>query len=256
MDTSNISAIIIDDEQDAINLLEMYLRRFPLIKVIGKENDAKKGLELVKLKLPELVFLDIDMPDMNGLTVADKIQSENFYSEIVFTTAHQHYAYEALEIKPLDFLTKPFCIADLEMVIKKYNEKLEKKKQEKKLDVFINSQYNSSKIKLPTTNGVLFVDVKKIILLKSKSNNCDILMDDGVTETITRNLYKVISILNSQTFFQISRSTCINLNYLQRVDKKSSKCIISFNQITLEEPISKQNLIHFEKMMKFPFSLE
>jgi len=256
MDTTIISAIIIDDEPEAINLLEMYLRRFPSINVIGKENEAKKGLELVKLKLPELVFLDIDMPDMNGLTVADKIQSENFYSEIVFTTAHQHYAYEALDIKPLDFLTKPFCIADLELVLKKYNEKLEKKKQEKKLDAFINSQNNSTKIKLPTTNGILFVDPKKIVLLKSKSNNCDILTDDGVTETITRNLYKVVSSLNSSMFFQVSRSACININYLQRIDKKSSKCIISYKQITIDEPISKQNLAHFEKMIKFPFSLD
>lgn len=256
MDTSTISAIIIDDEPDAINLLEMYLRRFPSIKVIGKENEAIKGLELVKLKLPELVFLDIDIPDMNGLMVANKIQSVNFYSEIVFTTAHQHYAYEALDIKPLDFLTKPFCIADLEMVVKKYNEKLEKKKQEKKLDVFINSQYNSTKIKFPTTNGILFVDAKKIVLLKSKANNCDVLTDDGDTETITRNLYKVVDALNSSMFFQISRAVCINLNYLQRIDKKSSKCIISYNHTTIEEPITKHRLIYFEKMIKFPFSLE
>jgi DNA-binding LytR/AlgR family response regulator len=256
MDTSTISAIIIDDEPGAIDLLEMYLRSFPSIKIVGKETEAKKGLELVKLTLPELVFLDIDMPDMDGLMVANEIQSENFYSEIVFTTAHQHYAYEALDIKPLDFLTKPFCIVDLELVVKKYNEKLEKKKQEKKLDAFIHSQNNSAKIKLPTTNGILFVDVKKIVLLKSKSNNCDILTDDGVTETITRNLYKVVSSLNSSMFFQVSRSACVNINYLQRIDKKNSKCIISYNQTILEEPISKHNLALFEKMIKFPFSLD
>lgn len=249
MDTMTISAIIIDDEPDAINLLEMYLRRFPSITVIGKENEAKKGLELVKEKLPELVFLDIDMPDMNGLKVADKIKSENFYSEIVFTTAHQHYAYDALDVKPLDFLTKPFSITDLELVIQKYNENIQKKKQEKKLDVFITSQNNSTKIKFPTTKGILFVDIKSIVMLKSKANNCDILMNDGTTETITRNLYKVVSILNSPAFFQINRSTSINTNYLQRVDKKNFRCIISYNQVIIEEPITKSNMTLFEKMI-------
>lgn len=249
MDTMTISAIIIDDEPDAINLLEMYLRRFPSITVIGKENEAKKGLELVKEKLPELVFLDIDMPDMNGLKVADKIKSENFYSEIVFTTAHQHYAYDALDVKPLDFLTKPFSITDLELVIQKYNENIQKKKQEKKLDVFITSQNNSTKIKFPTTKGILFVDIKSIVMLKSKANNCDILMDDGTTETITRNLYKVVGILNSPAFFQINRSTSINTNYLQRVDKKNFRCIISYNQVIIEEPITKSNMTLFEKMI-------
>jgi len=256
MDQTTISAIIIDDEPDAITLLEMYLRQFPSIKVIGKETEARKGLELVKETLPELVFLDIDMPDMNGLKVADKIHSENQYSEIVFTTAHQHYAYDALDIEPLDFLTKPFSGADLEIVMQKYIVKLEKKKQEKKIDIFINSQVSSPKIKLPTTKGMLFIDLKNIVLLRSRSNNCDILMADGTSETITRNLYKVASIFNSPAFFQISRSTCINMNYLQRVDKKNYMCTISYNQTIIEEPISRHKMIYFDKMIKFPFRLE
>jgi len=256
MDQKTISAIIIDDEPDAINLLEMYLRQFPSVKVIGKENHAKQGLEMVKEKLPELVFLDIDMPDMNGLTVADKIQAENFYSEIVFTTAHQHYAYDALNIEPLDFLTKPFFISDLEHVMQKYEAKIEKKKHEKKLDIFLNSQINSAKIKLPTTKGMLFVDIKSIVLLRSKANNCDIMLNDGTIETITRNLYKVVSKLNSPAFFQINRSTSINTNYLQRIDKKSLKCIIFYNQTTTEEPITRSNMTLFEKIIKFPFSID
>lgn len=256
LDTPTISAIIIDDESNAINLLEVYLRKFPSIQVIGKETEAKKGLELIREKLPELVFLDIDMPDMDGLMVANIVQTESLYSEIVFTTAHQHYAYEALDIKPLDFLTKPFCIADIELVLQKYKDKLIKKKQEKKLDNFIKSQNNSTKIKFPTTNGILFIEIKNIVLLKSKLNNCEILMQNGTTETITRNLYKVIHILNSSAFFQIGRSTYINMNYLQRVDKKNFKCIISINQATLEEPISRSKMNIFEKMIKFPFSLD
>ncbi len=251
MDSANITAIIIDDEPDAINLLEMYLRHFPFIEVVGKENHAIKGLELVNEMLPELVFLDIDMPDMNGLQVADKIHSENFYSEIVFTTAHQHYAYDALGVEPLDFLTKPFCSSDLEIVIAKFRKKTEKKKQERKLDTFIHSQANSPKIKLPSTTGILIVDLKDIVVLKSKSNNCSIFLQDGTSETITRNLYKVAELLNSQAFFQISRSTYINLNYLKRVDKKSHKCIISYNQTTVEEPISRSQLIHLDKYNLF-----
>jgi len=254
MDQTTISAIIIDDEPNAINLLEMYLRQFPFIEIIGKETVAGKGLELVKETLPELVFLDIDMPDMNGLIVADKIQTDNFYSEIVFTTAHQHYAYDALDIKPLDFLTKPFCIADLTMVIEKYKAKAEKKSHEKKLDIFINSQTSTPKIKLPTTKGILFLDIKNIVIMRSNLNNCDVHMNDGTIETVTRNLYKVLKILNSPSLFQISRSTCINLNYLQRVDKKSLKFIIDYNQTLLEEPVSKDRMIHFDKMIKFPFS--
>ena len=252
MDSKNILAIIIDDEPDAINLLEMYLRQFPFIKVSGKQTDAVKGLEMVKETLPELVFLDIDMPDMNGLQVADKIKSENFHSEIIFTTAHQHYAYDALGIEPLDFLTKPFCINDIEIVLQKYKIKTEQKEHERKLDQFIHSQTNSPKIKLPTTNGVLMVELKDIVMIKSKANNCYIYIQDGTIETITRNLNKVIRTLNSPAFFQINRSTYINTNYLQRLDKKNNKCILGFNQTIHEEIIPRNKMIHFEKLNSFP----
>ncbi|MBW8325690.1 MAG: LytTR family DNA-binding domain-containing protein [Prolixibacteraceae bacterium] len=252
MELTNISAIIIDDEPEAINLLEMYLRIFPYIKITGKETIAAKGLELAKETLPELVFLDIDMPDMNGLQVADKIQSENFYSEIVFTTAHSQYAYEALGVEPLDFLTKPFCIADIETVMQKFRVKAEKKKYEQKADSFIHAQSTIPKMKLPTFQGVLVIDIKDIVFMKSKANNCDIYLLDGSLETITRNMNTVIGMLNSPSFFRINRATCINLNYLKRVDKKNLKCYIEYRDTHQEEEITKSQMIHFEKLDLFP----
>jgi two-component system LytT family response regulator len=253
MDQSIISAIIIDDEPDAINLLEMYLRRFPAVRIVGKENDSLQGLELAKTTLPELIFLDIDMPDLNGLALAGKLQAESQYSEIVFTTAHQHYAYDALNIEPLDFLTKPFSVTDLEAVIRKFYEKAEKKKQEMKIDKFITAQTNSPTIKLPTTSGILFIDIKNIVYIRSKANNCVVYLEDGSVEIVTRNLYKVASMINSPMFFQPNRSTYINLNYLQRIDKKNYKCILYFNRTQVEETISRGNMMLFEKLVKFPF---
>jgi len=252
MNSEIISAIIIDDEMEAITLLEMYLRQFPFIKITGNETNAINGLELVKETLPELVFLDIDMPDMNGLQVANKIQIDNFYSEIVFTTAHQHYAYDALGIEPLDFLTKPFSTDDLKRVIQKYLDKVEKKKQEIKLDKFILSQADSPTIKLSSPVGVLVVRIAEIVMIKAKANNCLIYLQDGTIETVNRNLHIVVRMLNSPAFFQTSRSICINLNYLQRVDKRNQKCIMSFNHSTFETEISRNNLHYFEKLNIFP----
>lgn len=248
MDLQTISAIIIDDEPDAINLLEMYLRHFPQINVTGKETDAQKGLDLVMDTLPELVFLDVDMPGMNGLQVANKIHSENFYSEIIFTTAHQRYAYDALRIEPLDFLTKPFCIDDLEIAIQKFIAKAEKKQLKQKLDKFIHLQANTPKFKFPTVQGLLIVELKDIVILKSKANNCYLFLQDGTIEEITRNIYLIIESLNSPAFFQINRSTYINLNYLQRIDKKRLKCILAFNQTIHEEIFSRIYIRHFEKL--------
>lgn len=252
MDSAKISAIIIDDEQDSINLLQLYLRHFPSITVTGTETNAIKGLELVDETLPELVFLDIDMPGMNGLQVADKIHSDNFYSEIVFTTAHQYYAFDVLNIEPLDFLTKPFCIEDLGIVLKKFEVKNEKKKLERKLDRFIHSQNNSHKIKLPADHGVLMVETKDIVVVKSDANKCILHLQDGTTEIINKNLNKLIDILTLPSLFKLNRSTYANLNYLSRIDKKTNKCFLSFNHSIHEEIISRNQIILFEKLDLFP----
>ncbi len=243
-----ISAIIIDDEPQAIHLLEIYLRHFRSIEVIGKETHAKEGLKLIREMLPDLVFLDIDMPEMNGLQIAHKIQDDNFQSEIVFTTAHKHYAYEALDIEPLDFLTKPFCIEDLEIVLKKYQAKAEKKKLERKLERFIHQKENPLKIKLPSSNGILLIDTRDIVLIKSNSKNCTIYLQDGQVETISRNLSVMMELLNSPVFYPISRQAIININYLKGLDKKNSKCILYFNQSSQSEIITKNFLQSFEKL--------
>jgi two-component system LytT family response regulator len=138
------------------------------------------------------------------------------------------------------------------MVIQKYQDKMEKKSYEVKLDKFIHSQANSPKIKFPSTQGILIVEMKDIVMLKSKANNCNIFLEDGTVETITRNLYIVIRMLNSPTFFQVNRSTCINLNYLQRVDKKNQKCVLGYNHTISEVEISRTHLNYFEKLNVFP----
>lgn len=251
MDTAKITAIIIDDERDAINLLELYLRHYTDIEVIGTETNAKDGLTLVSEKLPDLVFLDIDMPDMNGLQVASSIHYGNFHSEIIFTTAYQQYAYDALGVEPLDFLIKPYCIEDLEIAIRKYNEKSEQKKRNLRMAHFVFSKSNLPKLKLPSNHGFVMVDQRDIVIVKSKVNKSELYIQDGSIEVINKSLGEMIEILNSSVFFRLNRSTYVNLNFLTRVDKKNSRCFLRFNQMVHEEHITKNQILYFEKLDLF-----
>lgn len=253
MESQYLSVVIIDDEQSAIDLLDMYLRQFPVFKVTAKETEAQKGLDRVMELIPELVFLDIDMPGMDGLQVANRIHSENFYSEIVFTTAHDHYAFDAMGVEPLDFLSKPFSVEDLEAVLKKYETKVEKKNRERKMDNFIHSQPDSAKISIPANHGLLVISIRDIVLVKSRANKCQLFLQDGAIEEVTKGLNSLMSQINSPAFFQIHRSVFINLNHLHRLDKKRSVCVLSFNSNILEESISKIHLTQFEKLNSHPF---
>ena len=251
MGNGKISAIIIDDEPEAINLLSLYLRHFPEINIVGTETNAKKGLALVRENLPDLVFLDIDMPDMNGLQVANHIQAGNIQSEIVFTTAYQNYAYDAMGIEPVDFLIKPYCVEDLEVVIKKFQIKAGQKKMDLKMAQFVISYSNLPMLKLPANHGVVMVNLKDIVILKSQGNKCAIHLQDGTIETINKNLGEMVELINSAVFFRLTRSTYINLNFLTRVDKKNNKCFLRYNQLIQEEDITREQVIYFEKMEIF-----
>lgn len=253
MNSQYLSVVIIDDEQAAIDLLELYLRQFPVFRVMAKATEAQAGLEKVMELLPELVFLDIDMPEMNGLQVASRIHSGNFYSEIVFTTAHDHYAYDAMGVEPLDFLTKPFSVDDLATVLQKYQNKIEKKNRERKMDDFIHSQPDSAKISIAANHGILVISIRDIVLVKSKANKSMLYLRDGTIEEVSKGLTFLMNQINSPAFFQIHRTVYINLNYLQRLDKKKSICVLGYNSTVMEEPISKFHLMQFEKLSSYPF---
>jgi two-component system LytT family response regulator len=253
MESQSLSVVIIDDEQSAIDLLDIYLRQFPVFNVVAKETGAARGLDSVINLLPDLVFLDIDMPDMDGLQVADQIHSENFCSEIVFMTAHDHYAFDAMGVEPLDFLTKPFGIQDVETVLQKYHLKVEKKNRERKLDNFIHSQPDLAKISVPANHGLLMISIRDIVLVRSNVNKSLLYLQDGTIEEVAKGLTAMMEQINSPAFFQIHRTTFINLNYLQRLNKKKSVCILQFHSTVLEEPISKFHLAQFEKLNSHPY---
>jgi two-component system LytT family response regulator len=252
MENIEISAVIIDDDIEAIDLLELYLRGFPQIKLVGKSCDAVSGIELISEQVPDLIFLDIDMPGMTGLELAELLKNERVRSEIVFTTAFQDYAYKALGVEPLDFLTKPFSSDDLEIVISKYIGKSERKTREQKLNKFFQSQLTVPKISISSISGVLVIDPREIVLIRSSSHKCEIYLQDGTIEEINKGLTKLMAVLDSSSLFQINRSTLVNLNYLQRIDKKKKICFIKFNGSVCEEYIGKGNIANFEKLNFYP----
>jgi len=249
-----ITAVIIDDDEDAISLLEIYLQAFKEIKVVDSSTSPQRGVKIIKKVLPDIVFLDIDMPEMNGLEVGQIILESEIKTEVVFTTAHSHYAFNALSVKPLDYLVKPFGPAALISVINRFKNKLKNEEFERRMDFFMRTNRVLPKIKLHTRTGIVFINPDEVMLIRSDGNYCRLYLKDGREEPIIHNIVYVVETLDSPNIIKANRSAYINVQYLKRIEKRKRVCHLKSNQVTLEESISRPGLVYFEKLNCFPIT--
>lgn len=248
----NITAVIIEDDEEALSLLEIYLQAFNEIELIAKTTSPQKGIQILTKKKPDIVFLDIDMPDIDGLEVAEAIRKNNLKTEVVFTTAHSKYAFKALDVEPLDYLLKPFGPEDIIAVMNRYQTRVKRRELERRMNFLMKNNTVDQKVKLPTRTGFIFVNPDDIMLYEADSNYCRIYTIDAENELIMLNILKVISIANSKRVLKASRSAYFNLQYLKKIDKKTLTCTLNYKDLTLETKIKRSSFIKFEKLNFFP----
>lgn len=254
MTKNTITAIIIEDDFEAISLLEIYLKAFQEIEVIDKTINPKQGLKLINKKMPDMVFLDIDMPEMNGLEVAEAIKANQLDTEIVFTTAHSKYAYKSLKVEPLDYLVKPFGPEELISVINRYKTKVKRKELERRMEIFLQHNRINKKIKLVTLSGIVFLNPDEIMLLQSHANHTYVHMNNGSVEWIAQSIGKIIELIDSPGFVKVNRFAYINLQYLKRIDRKNRTCTLSHGDVSVEEALNRSSIDFFEKLNCFPIN--
>ncbi|SFF63430.1 LytR/AlgR family response regulator transcription factor [Sunxiuqinia elliptica] len=249
-----ITAIIIEDDEEALSLLEIYLKAFREIEVIDKTLNPKQGIKLLIKKMPDIVFLDIDMPEVNGLEVAEAIKENQLNTEIVFTTAHSKYAFKSLDLQPLDYLVKPFGPEELISVINRYKARDKKKELERSMDIFVRNNRPIAKIKLNTKSGIVFINPDEIMMIQSQINHCYIFLSNGSVELVTHMMQNILELVDSPNMVRASRSSYINLQYLRRIDRKNRLCVLTHQDIVIEEQLNRTTLSFFEKLDCYPIT--
>ena len=218
-----IKAVIIDDEFNAQNLLEKTLHRyFPnKFNIVEKCNSVDSGVIAIKKYEPELVFLDIQMPEKNGFELFKYFELVKF--EVIFTSAHDQFAIKAIKRSALDYLLKPINHIDLSEAIKKFENRTVGSIAQKKLSLLLENlnvnDQNVSKIAFPTLEGFELLHSNQILYCKAESNYCCIKKIDGATKTVTKTLKYVEEILPPTNFKRIHKTYVINLNYVVRYNK-------------------------------------
>lgn len=244
-----IKTIIIDDEFNAREFLEKILHRsFPnKFLVLGKCESIDDAVVAIEKYNPELVFLDVQMPNKNGFELFKEIKDINF--EVIFTTAHSEFAIDAIKCSALDYLLKPITAIDLLETIKKYDAKQNKASQQDKLMLLLeNIDTGSSefkKIAFPTDSGFELIKTNSILYCEADSNYCSIKCLDGRKITLSKTLKHIEEILPKTIFQRIHKSYLVNLNYVNKFDKSNELIIELTNGENL--PVSfrqKENFIN------------
>jgi two-component system LytT family response regulator len=212
------TAIIIDDEMKGrIALKQKLLDYCPQIKLIGEADSAKQGIQLIGQLHPDIVFLDIEMPGMDGFEMLKGIPDKKFH--IIFTTAYDHYAIKAIKFAAFDYLLKPVDIEELKQAVERMTRGTNQNHTIKKLEVleqhlFSNTALN--KIAIPTLDGLLFFDTNDIIYLEAHSNYTEIHFTNKQKIIASRTLKEFEEMLPADKFFRPHHSHIINLQYIKR----------------------------------------
>lgn len=213
-----IKAIIVDDEKKSREVLMGLIDRYcPDVFVLAQANGCIDGIEKVKIHSPDIVFLDIQMPDGSGFNFLEAFDAFNF--EVIFTTAHDQYAIKAIKYSALDYLLKPINPDDLKDSIAKYVQKQDKGQISKNIMVLLENMKTPSsdpkKIILSTSEGIHVLSTNDIIRCESDDYYTKFFLTKGNPILISKTLKQNEAMLSDFDFIRPHKSHLVNLKYIK-----------------------------------------
>ena len=244
-----LRAIIIDDEQRGINTLKLLIERFVEdVTVIAETTEAEKGIELIDNYRPDIVFLDIQMPFLNGFEVLERTGFKNF--NLIFTTAHEEYALQAIKSNALDYLLKPIVGDHLKASIEKAKQRIEAN-QLPDLGKIVSELTKNTKTRLPITDkdGTIYVFLDDIIRLEADSNYTKIILKNGNYGLNAKTLKEYENLLcsSNSNFMRINQSHIVNLKHVIKYLKEDGGIVVTRDNQKL--PLSKNKKEDFMKWL-------
>ncbi len=237
-----MKAVIVDDERLARKELRKLLEEYPEIEIIGECSNGMEAITLINDKKPDLVFMDIEMPELNGFQVIEKIDKT---PAIVFVTAYNDYALKAFEVNALDYIVKPVDPARLKETIAKLHEENE----EVNIEGFERGILRQGdKVFIKDGEKCWFVNIEEINLFESEGNYVRIYFNK-FKPLVLKSLNSLESKLDAKLFFRANRKYIINLNHITHIENWFNGGL----QVTLKDEkkieISRRQAVKFKAMM-------
>ncbi len=245
-----MTAIIVDDEKHCREVLEHLLHKHcSQVKIIASCSGAEEALSALAKQQPDILFLDIEMPGMNGFDLLEKFQHPEF--EIVFTTAYNEYAIKAIKHSALDYLLKPVDKDELLQTIERAREQklLKASQRVDNLLEILNMKKKSRRFAVPTLEGLIMVDPETILYCESDSAYCKLFfIHQERPLVISKTLKDVEEVLQTDEFCRIHHSYLINMRCVQRYVRGEGGEVIMNNGAHL--PVSRSRKQDFLNLLE------
>ena len=246
MNSAKIKTLIIDDDPFIRDLLQDKLEHYlPEVEVMAMASSGTEGLEKIKTCQPELMFLDVEMADMTGFEMLNKLDDINF--ETIFITSYSHYAIKAIRFNALDYLVKPIDLGELKAAIKRYKKKADENRpaENVKQALFnLNAKNDSEKrLVLQTQDGEMRLALKDIVRAVGERNYSYIYLANGKKKLTSKTLGELEEILNDKGFYRCHKSFLVNFVHINSHPNSFSITLSD----GLEIPISRRKKAEFSK---------
>jgi len=244
-----IKTIIVEDEQQNREVLELMLKKHgDVIEIIDSCSTPLKAIESIQSKSRDLVFLDIEMPRMNGFEMLKKLGTIQF--AVVFTTAYNKYAINAIKVSALDYLLKPIDADELALAVKKCRQNIMDKTNNGRIDVLLRNlnQHHALErtLTLASVDGIRFIKMKDIVRLEASGRYTKFHLANKEVIMSSRTMGDFEETLSSNEFFRIHETHIINLIYIDRFHKGNNFVLLTDKT---ELPLARRRKEDFLKLI-------
>lgn len=235
-----LNILIIDDEKDALEVLEWKLNTYVSDVDITSCSSPKKALEIISTINPHIVFLDVQMPEMNGFTFLEKLQNRNF--ELIFTTAFDEFALQAFKENAIMYLLKPIDKEELVSAVEKARNNLYREKLAVKMDAMLYSMKPTTpKINISADGKIYFLEAKDVVMLQSDKSYTTIYLVSNKKIIVSKTLKEVEKKFKMRSFYRVHNSYLINLDHVKEYLKRDGGELILTNDLTASVSRNKKN---------------
>lgn len=232
-----MKTIIVDDiKKNREILVELLGDYCPQVEIVGQASDVNSAFPLIQEQNPDLVLLDVEMPEGTGFDLLDKFEQVSF--EVVFVTAHDRYALKAIKFCALDYILKPVDVKELIQAIHRVSEKLKERNSSSNFSHLIQNIKNKNilqhKIAVPTQEGFIFVEVDDILRCEADGSYTSIILKNKKSIYATRKIKGFDDLLSDYHFFRVHRSFLVNLNYIEKYHKGEGGYVVMSDGISVD----------------------